>query len=122
MANTTTQPTAAHHDHPSDEASDLGEAASQWFTSGMTKVSDHITIRRDHPDDEAAIVRLAALDSAAMPPSPFLLAEVDGELRAALSLANGRAIADPFHPSLYLIALLRVYAGTAEPGRLAVEY
>ena len=85
----------------------------------MSKVFDHITIRRNHPDDESAIVRLAALDSAAIPPSPFLLAEVDGELRAALSLANGRAIADPFHPSLYLTVLLRVYAGTAESERPA---
>ena len=87
----------------------------------MSKVSDPITIRRDHPGDEAAIVRLAALDSAAVPPSPFLLAEVGGELRAALSLANGRVIADPFHPSLYLTALLRVYAGTAESERPAAR-
>jgi hypothetical protein len=96
--------------------------------------ASHLTIRPDHPGDEAAIVRLAGFDSAAVPPSPFLLAEVDGELRAALSLANGRVIADPFHPSLYLAALLRLYAGTAEserpaararryrPGRLAPEY
>ena len=87
----------------------------------MSSTSNHITIRGDDPDDEAAIVRLAALDSAAVPPSPFLLVEVDGELRAALSLANGRVIADPFHPSLYLTALLRVYAGTAESERPAAR-
>jgi hypothetical protein len=80
----------------------------------MIRMSEPLTIRRDRPGDEAATVRLAALDSAAVPPSPFLLAEVDAELRAALSLANGRVIADPFHPSLYLTALLRVYAATAE--------
>jgi hypothetical protein len=87
----------------------------------MSKVSERLTIRRNHPDDEAAIARLAALDSAAVPPSPFLLTEVDGELRAALSLANGRVIADPFHPSLYLTALLRVHAGTAESERPAAR-
>lgn len=100
----------------------------------MSTVSDKITIRPAHPDDEAAIVRLAALDSAAVPPPPFLLAEVEGELRAALSLANGRVIADPFQPTLYIAALLRVYAGPGaaerprararryRPGRLALEY
>jgi hypothetical protein len=87
----------------------------------MIKLSDPITIRRDHPDDAAAIVRLAALDSAAIPPSPFLLAEVDGELCAALSLANARVIADPFKPSLYLTTLLRVYAGAAESERPAAR-
>jgi hypothetical protein len=84
-------------------------------------VSDHLTIRRDHPDDEAAIVRLAQLGRAAVPPSPWLLAEVDGELRAALSLADGRVVADPFYRSLYLAALLRVYARTAEPERPAAR-
>jgi hypothetical protein len=64
----------------------------------------------------------------------FPARQVDGELRVAPSLANGRVIADPFRPSLYLIALLRVYAGSAEserpaararryrPGRLALEH
>jgi hypothetical protein len=104
MAITASQTTAARQEH-----------------NAMINVTDHITIRPDHPDDGAAIARLAALDSAAVPPSPFLLAEVDGELRAALSLANGRAIADPFHLSLYLTALLRVYAVTAQSERPAAR-
>jgi hypothetical protein len=90
-------------------------------TNPTSNVSEPITLRRDDPDDEAAIVRLAALDSAAVPRSPLLLAEVDGELRVALSPSNGRAIADPFHSSLYLTALLRVYAGTAASERPAAR-
>jgi hypothetical protein len=70
-----------------------------------------VTIRPAYPDDEAAIRRLAALDSAAVPPAPFLLAEIDGELLAALSLPSGGAIADPFHPTVHIIAMLRDYAG-----------
>ena len=36
----------------------------------------------------------------------MLIAEVAGELRAAVPLYGGRAIADPFHPTAELVALL----------------
>jgi hypothetical protein len=48
----------------------------------------------------------AELDSAASPEQPVLLAEVDGQLRAALALTGGAVIADPFHPTADLIDLL----------------
>ena len=35
-----------------------------------------------------------------------LVAEVDGELWAALSLSDGRAVADPFRPSADVVGLL----------------
>ena len=66
-----------------------------------------ITLRYAFPDDDAAIARLAALDSASVPDAPLLVAEVGGELRAAISLADGGVIADPFHPTAALVALLR---------------
>jgi hypothetical protein len=66
-----------------------------------------ITLRYAFPDDDAAVAHLAALDSAEVPPAPLLLAEVAGDVRAALSLVDGRVIADPFHRSLALVALLR---------------
>lgn len=74
-----------------------------------------ITIRRAYADDSGGLLRLAALDSAEIPDSPLLLAEVDGELRAALSLTTGAAIADPFHPTLGLLALLRTHATATTP-------
>jgi hypothetical protein len=74
-----------------------------------------ITIRLATPGDHLALTVLAALDSAeAAPRGRVLLAEVDGELRAALSLADGSAIADPFHPTLAILELLRTHARTAE--------
>ncbi len=76
----------------------------------MNSLTASVAIRPSHPNDEAAIRRLAALDSAAVPPGPFLLAEIEGELRAALSLTSGHAIADPFHPTLHVVAMLRAYA------------
>jgi hypothetical protein len=66
-----------------------------------------VTLRYGFPDDAPAISRLAALDSATPPPAPLLLAEVGGELWAALSLTDGVAIADPFRPSAELLELLR---------------
>jgi hypothetical protein len=73
-----------------------------------------ITIRSAYADDATALARLAALDSAAVPPAPLLLAEVDGELRAALSLTDRSVIADPFFPTLDLVSLLSLRgAGTA---------
>jgi hypothetical protein len=77
-----------------------------------------ITIRPAYADDHAALLRLAALDSTELPAGPLLLAEVDGELRAALSPASGVSIADPFFPTLHLVTLLRAHAGeTAHPAK-----
>jgi hypothetical protein len=76
------------------------------------RISDAaITIRPAYADDQAALTRLAALDSAEHAPAvPVLLAEVDGEVQAALSLRDGSAIADPFRPTLHILALLRTHA------------
>jgi hypothetical protein len=41
---------------------------------------------------------------------PVLLAEVDGQLRAALALTDGTVVADPFHPTADVIDLLRARA------------
>src|SRR5207248_246491 len=65
----------------------------------MNTHASEITIRPAYADDHEALTRLAALDSARhAPPSPLVIAEVGGELRAALSLHDGSSIADPFHP------------------------
>jgi hypothetical protein len=69
-----------------------------------------LTLRFAFPDDARALGRLAALDSAPTPLQPALVAEVEGELRAALSLADGHVVADPFRPTLALIELLRARA------------
>lgn len=66
-----------------------------------------VTLRFAFPDDATAISRLASLDSAESPTGQLLLAEVAGELRAALSLRDGRVVADPFHRTAALVALLR---------------
>ncbi len=67
---------------------------------------DEVTLRFAFPDDECALLRLAALDSSPSPRVPVLLAEAAGDLRAALSLADGAVVADPFHPTAELVELL----------------
>jgi hypothetical protein len=76
----------------------------------MRTAPTRITIRLAEAADGPALTRLAALDSAAPLADPVLLAEADGEPRAALSLSGERAVADPFHPTAHLLDLLRVHA------------
>ena len=70
-------------------------------------MAPEITIRQASSTDAFALRRLAALDDAAALRGEILLAEQGGDLRAALSLENGRAIANPFAPTAELIEMLR---------------
>jgi len=79
-----------------------------------------ITIRRAGPDEDAALIRLAALDSSRVPDRPILVAEADGEVRAALCLADGATVADPFHPTVAIIELLETWRSATEPNRVSV--
>lgn len=66
------------------------------------------TVRFSYPDDAVDLRRLAALDSQPVPEGPLLVAEVGGELWAAISIGGDRrTIADPFHHTAALVALLR---------------
>ena len=58
-----------------------------------------VTLRYARDDDTDALVVLAALDSSRAPGGTVIVAEVDGELWAAVSLDDGHAIANPFRPS-----------------------
>jgi hypothetical protein len=53
-------------------------------------------IRKATVADAAALDRLAALDSQRPLSGPLLVAEIDGSPAAAISLSDGRVIADPF--------------------------
>ena len=69
-----------------------------------------ITIRQARPVDSWAIARLAALDSARPLAGDVLLAEADGRPVAAVAVADGAAIADPFTASADTVAVLRMRA------------
>jgi hypothetical protein len=76
-----------------------------------------IAIRRAGDRDRAALRRLAALDSAPEPSGTVLLAEVDGEPWAALSVEDGHAVADPFRKSGGVVSLLRARASQRQDRR-----
>jgi hypothetical protein len=73
-------------------------------------MTEPITITQASEADAPQLWRLAALDDRRAPRGPALLAYVGGELRAAVGLADGRAIADPFHPTAELVDMLRFQA------------
>jgi hypothetical protein len=60
---------------------------------------DTLTIRQALPSDAVALEQLAALDSSRPLRSPVLVAEVGGELWAAVSTEDFEVISDPFRPS-----------------------
>src|SRR3954471_13574561 len=70
-----------------------------------------VVIRIATPGDVDDLRRLAALDSARALLGTVLVAQSDGVIRAAYSVEQGRAIADPFVPSAGLGA--RAKARTA---------
>ena len=73
----------------------------------MTAVTDTaITIRLATEDDAIALKRLAQLDGTRLPDGELLVAEADGEIRAALRVADSAYVADPFFPSRELVGML----------------
>jgi hypothetical protein len=67
-----------------------------------------IDIRWAEEVDDVVLRRLAHLSSRALPAGPFLLAESDGEPLAALSVATGETVSDPFVATADLVALLEL--------------
>ena len=77
------------------------------ITNGRHAMTDPpLTIRMATPDDDGALVRLAALDSAHPLGGPVLLAESAGVPVAAVSLEAGAVTADPFQRSAEAVRLL----------------
>jgi hypothetical protein len=72
-------------------------------------MAPEITIRHATTADAFALRRLAALDDARALRGEVLLAEQAGEIRAALSLDDDRAVANPFAPTAKLVDMLRVH-------------
>jgi hypothetical protein len=73
-------------------------------------MTEPITITHSTDENGAELWRLAALDDRRAPNAPALLAYVGGELRAAVGLVDGRAVADPFHPTAEIVEILKFQA------------
>lgn len=67
-----------------------------------------LTVRLAEAPDRPALERLAGRDSSSVPTGEVLLAAVDGEVRAAISVDGATVVADPFRPTAELVELLRL--------------
>jgi hypothetical protein len=79
----------------------------------METTAPTIAIRLATDDDDRRLLRLAALDSAPAPRGSVLVADIDGEIVAAHSLARARSISDPFRPTADIRELLELRARQA---------
>lgn len=77
-------------------------------------MAPEITIRQATSADAFALRRLAALDDAPALRGDALIAEQAGELRAAISLEDGRVVANPFAPTAELVEMLRMHSRYVE--------
>lgn len=87
------------------------------YADAAVDAGSSLTLRFARPDDRVALAELASLDSSRPPAEPVLLAEVGGELHAALSLSEHTLVADPFRPTAGLCELLRARAEQLTPTR-----
>jgi hypothetical protein len=71
-------------------------------------------IRQATEADEAALHLLAELDSRPALTGPTLIGEIDGNFAAAISLTDGRTIADPFQQTDVLTQILRMRFGAMQ--------
>jgi hypothetical protein len=91
-------------------AADVTTAGADASADATAAAEATVTLRFACFDDAPDLLRLAQLDSAEPLIEPILVCEVSRRMVAALSLADRRAIADPFVPSAGVVELLRARA------------
>ena len=75
---------------------------------------NYYVIRQATAEDQRSLHQLAELDSQRPLSGPALIGEIGGVPAAALSLNEGRVIADPFQHTALLSQLLRMRAGALD--------
>jgi hypothetical protein len=83
---------------------------SKRSTPSRVDAYESVAVRLARPEDEPAIRRLAALDGKSVPTGSVLVAEADSEVIAALPVAGGSAVADPFRWTSDVVALMEMRA------------
>jgi len=78
---------------------------------------DKLTLRLSEPRDVNAIVRLARLDDKPIPMHRMLVAELAGQIVAALPLGGGPVLVDPFRHTKNVVELLKLRAEQLGGGR-----
>ena len=82
------------------------------------RAEPEVRIRLATCSDVTALAQLAALAERPIPTNEdVLVAEVDGELRAALRVSGGEPVGDPFYATADLVSLLSLRAAQLAPRR-----
>jgi hypothetical protein len=84
-------------------------------------MNETLILRLTTADDAPALWRLAALDDAPPLDGEALMAVLDGEPVAALSLSDGRVVANPFRRTADIVALLQMRAERLSGGERAAR-
>jgi hypothetical protein len=87
----------------------------QALPEPVAENQDAVELRLCRVDDDAALERLAMLESRPSPAGRYVIAEVNGVVVAAMSLVSGVVLADPFEPTEHLVPLLRLRAEQLAP-------
>ena len=74
--------------------------------SALANLGPTVVIRAARGSDGPTRRRIAALDSRELPAGELLVAETDHEVVAALSVATGERVADPFRRTADVVDLL----------------
>jgi hypothetical protein len=99
---------------------DLGRQNRVMNSAPLIPVGDAtVVIRVATPADRDELRGLAALDSARALTGTVLVAQSDGEIRAAYSVEERRAVADPFVPTAGLVELLKARSALLAPAHPA---
>jgi hypothetical protein len=87
-----------------------------YATTSRDGNDGNLVLRRGRHADIDALADLAALDSTRPLTGRTVVAEMDGRVVAAVSLHDGRVVADPFVPTADLVEMLRVHASGGRSG------
>jgi hypothetical protein len=87
-------------------------------------------VRQATPSDDSVLERIAGLDGQRPLSGPVLLGEIDGKPAAAVSIDDGRVVADPFQLTAQLVLVITMrrrallaYAKTPSlPARLQAQF
>ena len=109
---------AIHAIAATEHQADLLRAAEEWRRGSASHPARRpggiprttVALRLAQADEGRVVRRLAALDDAPALEGQALLALIDGEAVAALSLEDGRVVSNPFVRTHDAVALLRLRA------------
>jgi len=103
------------HDHQRD----LDQRTRAAFALHQEPVADEqeevFGLRLCTVADDAPLERLAMLEGQPAPTGRYVVAEIDGEVVAAISLVTGAVLADPFRRTGQLLPLLALRAAQLAP-------